>query len=208
MPALTQTIFRLSRAVVDVPFVNRQKVGVSRHLEVVRAPKEEVEDLFRENAASLRMVARRLCRNPAEAEDLVQDTLERALSSIDSFTPGTNSRAWLLSILHHLFIDRCRRRTREGVVVPVEHLEQQLPMREVEEEPKWAKLSRSDVDQALEKLDPNFREVYRLHVGGRSYEQISKELSIPRATVGTRLLRARKKLKVLLFGEEEPEAAS
>ena len=92
--------------------------------------------------------------------------------------------------------------------MPVEHLEQQLPMHEVEEEPKWAKLSRSDVDVALEKLDPNFREVYRLHVGGRSYEQISKELSIPRATVGTRLLRARKKLKVLLFGEDEAEAAS
>lgn len=152
------------------------------------------------------MVARRLCRNATEAEDLVQDTLERALGSIHSFTPGTNARAWLLSILHHLFIDRCRRRTREGVAVPVDQLEHQLAGSEAEEEPKWAKLSRQDVDVALEHLEPSFRDVYRLHVNGRSYEQISKELSIPRATVGTRLLRARKKLKTLLFGEE-PEAA-
>ena len=207
MPVMSPVLRPLRGVDVDVLLATRQKARVSRHLEVVRAPREEVEDLFRQNADSLRMVARRLCRNATEAEDLVQDTLERALGSIHSFTPGTNARAWLLSILHHLFIDRCRRRTREGVAVPVEHLEQQLPMRETEEEPKWAKLGRQDVDRALEKLDPSFRDVYRLHVEGRSYEQISRELSIPRATVGTRLLRARKKLRVLLFGEET-EAAS
>lgn len=196
-----------STAVVDVRVSIGQKVWVPRHLEIVRAPKEELADLFQQNAEALRMVARRLCRNATEAEDLVQDTLERALGSIHSFTPGTNARAWLLSILHHLFIDRCRRRTREGVAVPVDQLEHQLAGSEAEEEPKWAKLSRQDVDVALEHLEPNFRDVYRLHVNGRSYEQISKELSIPRATVGTRLLRARKKLKTLLFGEEpEPEA--
>ena len=194
-------------APIDLHRRARQKSRVPGHLQVVRAPSEELTALFRENGDALRGVARRLCRDATEAEDLLQDTLERALVGIDSFTPGTNARAWLLSILHHLFIDRCRRRAREGSQVHIEDVEHTLPLPPPELEPKWATLTRHDVDLALVKLDPTFRDVYRMHVDGRSYDQISTDLQIPRATVGTRLLRARKKLKVLLFGEQEAEKA-
>ncbi|MBK7857746.1 MAG: RNA polymerase sigma factor [Archangiaceae bacterium] len=161
---------------------------------------------LRAHADALRGLARRLCRDATEAEDLVQDTLERALSSISTFTPGTNARAWLVSILHHLFIDRCRRRSREGAAVQLELVENHLEHPVPELEPRWAKLDRTDVEQALGRLDAPFRDVYRLHVDGASYEQISKTLGVPRTTVGTRLLRARHKLKALLFGEEEEPA--
>src|SRR5690349_16353158 len=65
-----------------------------------------------EHHALLSGMARRLCGEGAEAQDLVQDTLERALKSYDRLAPDSNVRAWLITILHNVFIDRCRRRRR------------------------------------------------------------------------------------------------
>ena len=71
------------------------------------------EQLVREHENALITFALRLSGSRSDASDLVQDTLERALRSFDSFTPGTNGRAWLFTILRHTFIDRCRRRRRD-----------------------------------------------------------------------------------------------
>jgi RNA polymerase sigma-70 factor, ECF subfamily len=165
-----------------------------RHLHLVRSP-----TLVTDHASVLRAVALRLSKNATEAEDLVQDTLERALGALDQFQRGTNERAWLLSILHHLFIDRCRRLAREGTVV--ELVAEALPAPVTEEEPRWARVSQAEVDTAVGQLAPGFRDTWQRHAEGQSYEEISAALAIPRTTVGTRLLRARKKLRVLLFPE-------
>ena len=63
--------------------------------------------------ASLSARARCLCQNQADAQDLVQETLTRALSHVNQFEPGTNLRAWLHQILFHLFVSRRRRMIRE-----------------------------------------------------------------------------------------------
>ncbi len=162
------------------------------------------EALHRDHEAALRGFALRLSRCPTDADDLVQETLVRALAGWNGLAPGTNTRSWLLSILYHAFIDRCRRATLEGRQLSAEGLAQRLPAPEPEPEPAWATVGLAEVEHALETLDAPFRDVYRLHADGRSYEQIAAELAIPRATVGTRLRRARGKLKALLFGEVEP----
>lgn len=173
------------------------------HSKALQLEKPRLDALVEQHADVLRAMARRLCRDATEAEDLVQDTLERALANAASFTPGTNVRAWLLAILNHLFIDRCRQRARQGPHLQVEQLEHELPEVLPDVEPRWAKLGKPDVEKALLALEPAFRDVYKLHLEGRSYEQISSALDVPRATVGTRLLRARAKLKALLFPDEE-----
>ncbi len=187
---------------IDVAVCARQRPGpLAPHLQLVRSPTGLAATLIRDHAALLRSVATRLSKNSTEAEDLVQDTLERALGALSTFEPGTNERAWLLSILHNLFIDRCRRRSREGTPVEVEA--DALPIAPVEQEPRWARVSQTEVDAAVGQLAPGFRDTWQRHAQGQSYEQIAAALSIPRATVGTRLLRARQKLRSLLFSEVE-----
>jgi RNA polymerase sigma-70 factor (ECF subfamily) len=152
----------------------------------------------------LKVVALRLCGNPADAADLVQDAFEKAYRNYDKLAPGTNPRAWAVTILHNLFIDRCRRSAREGKKVDVEDVPLAAPDEERGPEPAWASLGAEDLRRALDALDADFRDVYRLHaLENRSYKEISATLGIPTATVGTRLLRARDKLKKLLVGPEK-----
>jgi RNA polymerase sigma-70 factor (ECF subfamily) len=152
-----------------------------------------------EHAAQLRAIAMKLTGNAADAADLVQDAFERAFRHYDKLEPGTNPRAWIVTILHNLFIDRCRRGRREPLRVAVEDVPLAAPEPANDPDPIWAKLTADDLRRALERLEPEFRDVYRMHaLENRSYKEISAALGIPAATVGTRLLRARDKLRKLL----------
>lgn len=162
----------------------------------------------REHEAALHATAMRLCGNATDARDLVQDTFERGLRNLARYKVGTDGRAWLLTILHHLFIDRCRSRTRERRAdVSAEDVEERIAAPEPEAVPTWASISPEQLREALEKIPEEFRTVYRLHaLEGRSYIEIAERLGIPKATVGTRLIRARRKLKELLMPQPVGEA--
>jgi len=161
----------------------------------------------REHEAALNATALRLCGNATDARDLVQDTLERGLRSLSRYKVGTDGRAWLLTILHNIFIDRCRSRTRERRAdVTTEQVEERVAAPEPEAMPSWAAISPEQLREALEKIPEEFRLVYQLHaLEGRSYNEISERLGVPKATVGTRLIRARRRLKELLM-PTPPEA--
>jgi RNA polymerase sigma-70 factor (ECF subfamily) len=149
--------------------------------------------------------ALRLCGNQAEAHDLVQDTFERALRNFDGFQPGTNARGWLLTIVHHLFIDRCRRRRREPLQLGDQQDEVAQPEEPMRPPPVWEDISREQLLAAVEQLSDDFRTVYKMHdLEGRSYNDIVERLGIPKATVGTRLARARRKLRVMLAPRTAP----
>jgi RNA polymerase sigma-70 factor (ECF subfamily) len=156
---------------------------------------------IREHESALQATALRLCGNPTDARDLVQDTLERGLRNLARYKPGTDGRAWLLTILHHIFIDRCRSRTRERRAdVSAEDVEERVAAPEAEVLPAWAAISPEQLREALDKIPEEFRLVYQLHsLEGRSYIEIAERLGIPKATVGTRLIRARRRLKELLM---------
>jgi RNA polymerase sigma-70 factor (ECF subfamily) len=149
------------------------------------------------HAATLRALALRLAGSAADADDLVQETFARALEKRAGLQPGTNPRAWLVTILHHLFIDRCRRRRKEADRVSIDDLPVAAP--EPAPEPAWSRLSADDVRAAVARLGEEFRVVYTMHaLENRSYQEISVALGIPVATVGTRMSRARAKLRALL----------
>lgn len=162
------------------------------------------EASVRAHTGTLYGLAMRLSGNKSDANDLVQDTFERALRNFDRLVPGTNERAWLCTILHHLFIDLCRRRRRERARDEEAPEPACAPHDHDEEPPAWARITVDEVRAALEELDEEFRTVYRMHaVEGRPYAEIAERLGIPKVTVGTRLLRARRKLKQLLTSRAE-----
>jgi RNA polymerase sigma-70 factor (ECF subfamily) len=152
-------------------------------------------------------VALRLSGDSAEANDLVQDTYERALRRYGSFAPGTNARAWLVAILHNLFVDRCRRARVRPLVVPIDRSDD-LAADEPTEPQDWSEITMEQLDAAVAQLGAEFRETFRLHaIERRSYQEIALQLGISKATVGTRLFRAREKLRAILRVRSDEEDA-
>jgi RNA polymerase sigma-70 factor, ECF subfamily len=155
------------------------------------------DGLVRPHLNDLFARALRFERTPVDAWDLVQDTLERGLRNFAQFRQGTNIRVWLFTIMFHLFIDRCRRRSHELLLEP--GVAEEVPAPDPEPPPAWEGINEAQVRAALERLESPFREIVELHCQGRcSYREISERLQIPLGTVGTRLLRARRKLRSLL----------
>jgi len=173
-----------------------------------RNPVTAVELAFgqavREHEALLLGIARKLCGNDADAGDLVHDTYERALRAWDRYADRGNLRSWMVTILHNLFIDRCRKTRRTPKTEAIDELEVAAP--EPAAQPAWSNVTEQQVNAALATLGPEFRRVYELHASGQSYDQIAAELQIAKPTVGTRLIRARKKLKDALLRELGGEA--
>ena len=153
-----------------------------------------------EHRAVLHGIALKLCKGAsAAADDLVQDTYVRALRARDRYENRGITRTWLVVILHNLFIDRCRRtkRARLTELVDIHVLAAPDPIAP----PAWADVTPSQVGAAVARLSKELRGVFELHIAGASYDEIAAQLRIPKNTVGTRLLRARRKLKAALLLE-------
>ena len=163
----------------------------------VTAAERAFTEAVHEHEALLTGIARRLCGNDADAADLVHDTYERALRAWERYSDRGNLRSWLVAILNNLFIDRCRKHRRTPRTEALDGLEVAAP--EPSAGPVWSNVTEQQIDAALATLGPEFRKVYELHVRGRSYDEIAAELRIAKPTVGTRLIRARKKLKEALL---------
>jgi RNA polymerase sigma-70 factor, ECF subfamily len=147
--------------------------------------------------------ASKLARQNALAQDLVQETCRRALEPRARFVSGTNLRSWLFCILRNLYCDHVRRRGREALV-PGDDLDA-FPSRDVDV-PRWRNICDADLELALASLPAKHREAYLLHsVHGKSYAEIARELAIPLGTVGTRLLRARRRLSLFLLARQTPQ---
>jgi len=151
-------------------------------------------------------VARRFVGSREEAEDLVQQTYERAFRSWRQFTPGTNLRAWLLRILTNLNIDRGRRvqrtpqttslDTEDGDYFLYNKLESQAPDENPDEERVLERLSQDSIVDALAEVPHDFRDVVVLvDIGEFSYADAAQILDIPIGTVMSRLHRGRRILK-------------
>jgi RNA polymerase sigma-70 factor (ECF subfamily) len=177
-----------------------QRQEVSDVPEPIRPGPDAMRRLLTEQLPILRVVARGLSRDPTEIEDLVQDAFERALRSIDKIDAGANPRGWMVTILHNLHIDRCRRRARMKPHVSYDEIPLAAP--EATEAPAWSAITADDVRRAAAKLPDELRTTYTMFaLEGRSYQEVSEALGIPKATVGTRISRARARLKELLTAE-------
>ena len=148
-----------------------------------------------EHGSYLRDLAKRLCRAQLDPDDLVQDLFEKALHM--KMPAGANERAWLARVLHNLFIDKLRRHLARREDLTDEVFEQTEERRVW-----WESLTEDAVRNELVKLPSDQAQTFQMFAfEGRSYEEIATTLGIAKATVGTRILRARKRLRELLSEE-------
>lgn len=149
----------------------------------------------------LRRYARALTGDRARADDLVQDTLERALSRFHLWRAGSDLRAWLFTIMHNLYINQLRRSALERDFAPLESEALAVAARATQEDT----LAVRDLDAALKRLPAEQREVLLL-VGleQMTYEQAARVLEVPLGTVMSRLSRGRERLRALLEGSAAP----
>jgi RNA polymerase sigma-70 factor (ECF subfamily) len=156
---------------------------------------------------SLRSRAQRLCLGRCdEAEDLVQDTVERALRFEPSYEPGTNLRAWTHQILFSVFITRCRRRRRERRALDALGNDPCSWTRR-DDPPEMSRLTQR-VEDALDALPRQFGAAVKLvDLGELSYKEAAEALQVPVGTVMSRLFRGRRLLAAAL-GDDSCSADS
>lgn len=140
----------------------------------------------------------------AAAEDLVQDTLLKALRRWDTYEPGTNCRAWLMAILRNEFLSGCRRRKRRGTSLDFEDLDEWLHVEGQSlpdaEEALPVRLD-DEVADAVHGLPEHFRRpVVLCDLMGLSYAEVAEHLGVVTGTVKSRLYRGRRALRSRLRG--------
>ena len=164
----------------------------------------EFHRLIEQQIPRLRRYARALTRNRERADDLVQDTLSRALVKEQFWQPGTDLRAWLFTIMHNQNVNNVRRAVRESRMVDMEQLS---PMPATTD--PTASRQMFELERALAQLPLEQRQVILL-VGleGMSYEDAAGILSVPVGTVRSRLSRGRNILRKLLDMEGRRSVAA
>jgi RNA polymerase sigma-70 factor (ECF subfamily) len=143
----------------------------------------------------LRRYARALVGDRASADDLVQDTLERAWAKLHLYRRGTDLRAWLFTVMHNVHVNKVRaQRTTDPLEDEMPELAQRAPQGDA--------LLVRDLDRAVARLPAEQRAVLLLvTLEEMSYEEAAHTLGIPIGTVMSRLSRAREKLRAMMLGQ-------
>jgi RNA polymerase sigma-70 factor (ECF subfamily) len=150
---------------------------------------------------SLRARAVGLCGDVDRADDLIQETLVKALASLSSFTEGTNLKAWLYTIMRNSFYSECRKRRRE-VSDPDGLIAEQVPV----PDSQTGHADLRAITEAMQFLPPEQREALILVLAeGRSYEEAAKICRCRVGTMKSRVSRGRERL-VKLLSVERPES--
>jgi len=143
----------------------------------------------------LRRYARALVGDRSSADDLVQDTLERAWAKLHLYRRGTDLRAWLFTVMHNVHVNKVR------ATRPTDSLDDEMPELALRA-PQGDALVVRDLDRAIALLSGEQRAVLLLvTLEDMSYEEVARALGIPIGTVMSRLSRAREKLRVLMLGQ-------
>jgi RNA polymerase sigma-70 factor (ECF subfamily) len=158
-----------------------------------------MDGLIAEQVPRLRRYARALTGDRTRADDLVQDTLERAWSKLHQWRRGSDIRAWMFSIMHNVLVNQIRQR--HAATVPLDDEALEIPVRATQTDG----LEMRDLAAAVARLPVEYREVILL-VGleQMGYEEAAQVLGVPLGTVMSRLSRGRERLRALMAGATTP----
>jgi RNA polymerase sigma-70 factor (ECF subfamily) len=147
----------------------------------------------------LRARASQLCRTHIDPDDLLQEALMRACRARHQLGNPDSMRNWLLTIVGNTFIDVIRKQRRHPPQVPLDVDLEDRQCDEMTEPLPWQRIGTDELRHAIDQLPKDLRDTYRLFaLEGKDYVEIAAIVGIPKSTVGTRLLRARQKLRALL----------
>lgn len=142
--------------------------------------------------------AMRLTRDLHDAEDLIQETIVRALTNEDKFQEGTNIRAWLFTIMKNIFINDYRKKSKRNTVIDTTDNLYYLNTSSSISNAGERAFVMNDIRQALLKISGELRIPFLMHYKGFKYHEIAEQLNLPLGTVKSRIFFARKELSAIL----------
>jgi RNA polymerase sigma-70 factor (ECF subfamily) len=157
---------------------------------------DDIRQLIGAQIPRLRRYARALLRDNDRADDLVQDTILRALEKDHLYERGTNLRAWLFAVMHNQYVNSVRRAMRQGQTIDVETVPLTSPA------PQIGSVELRELESAIARLPEEQREtVLLIGLEGMKYEEVAQICNVPIGTVRSRLSRAREGLRRMIEGE-------
>jgi RNA polymerase sigma factor (sigma-70 family) len=163
------------------------------------------ESMVQKESSSLRSLAMQLTKNIDDANDLVQDTVLKALKYQDKFSEGTNFKGWLFTIMKNSFINNYRRMVKRNTFLDATDNTYflDLPSHRTENQGEL-NFIRKDLDVAIKSLPIELKITFMLNIEGFKYHEIAEELNIPIGTVKTRIFVAKRILrkKLSVYGKE------
>ncbi len=142
--------------------------------------------------------ALRLTRDMNDAEDLIQETIVRALTNEDKFQEGTNIRAWLFTIMKNIFINDYRKKVKRNTVIDSTDNLYYLNASSTISNAGERTFVMNDIRNALLKISNELRIPFLMHYKGYKYHEIAEQLNLPLGTVKSRIFFARKELAAIL----------
>ena len=147
---------------------------------------------------SLKSNAMRLTRDHEDANDLIQETLFKALTNRDKFSDGTNLKAWMFTIMKNTFITNYQRMMRRNTFIDSTDNFHFINTSKSIENQAYSKFTMKDINEAIDKVSSIYKDPFLLYFKGFKYHEIAERLEIPIGTVKNRIHIARKELKKLL----------
>lgn len=157
----------------------------------------------------LRRFAYNLTKNSEEAKDLYQETAFRAMSNRDKFRPGTNFKAWLLTIMKNIFINNYRKKTKANTIIDsTDNLYYINSGGSSIKNSAESNIMMDELQGMIAKLDESLRVPFEMHYLGYKYQEIADKLHLPLGTVKSRIFFARKALKSMINARYETIGAT
>jgi len=143
----------------------------------------------------------RFTRDINDAEDLIQETIVRALTNEDKFQEGTNIKAWLFTIMKNIFINDYRKKSKRNTVIDTTDNLYYLNASTTISNAGERAFVMNDIRNALMKISNELRVPFLMHYKGYKYHEIAEQLNLPLGTVKSRIFFARKELKDMLTAD-------
>ncbi|MDA0912432.1 MAG: sigma-70 family RNA polymerase sigma factor [Bacteroidetes bacterium] len=158
----------------------------------------EFNALLVSNRTFLKGFALGFTRDSQDAEDLIQDTMVKALRYKNNFKEGTNIKGWLYTIMRNIFINNYKRKKFQNTILDTTENQYYLNSGSMHFDTVTSRINEKDIHGAIDELKPEFRVPFKMFLDGFHYDEIAGELDIPMGTVKSRIFHARRKLSAEL----------